>query len=61
MLKKLLVFPYWHKKYNVRDMKQLRSMVDDLKQKLDSGIILLAMENNDKVQLAAGISKDFVR
>jgi alanyl-tRNA synthetase len=47
-------------KVDVRDMKQLRSMVDDLKQKLDSGIILLAMENNDKVQLAAGISKDLV-
>lgn len=45
---------------NVKDMNQLRNMVDDLKQKLDSAVILLATENNGKVQLAAGVSKDFV-
>ncbi|WP_373892892.1 alanine--tRNA ligase [Virgibacillus natechei] len=45
---------------NVKDMNQLRNMVDDLKQKLDSGIILLAAENNQKVQLAAGVSKDLI-
>ncbi|MFB4166564.1 alanine--tRNA ligase [Virgibacillus sp. JSM 102003] len=45
---------------NVKDMNQLRNMVDDLKQKLDSGVILLAAENNQKVQLAAGVSKDLI-
>lgn len=46
---------------NVKDMNQLRNMVDDLKQKLDSAVILLATENSGKVQLAAGISKDLVQ
>ncbi|API90630.1 alanine--tRNA ligase [Virgibacillus pantothenticus] len=48
------------KKVEVQDMNQLRNMVDELKQKLDSGMILLAMENNNKVQLAAGVSKDLI-
>ncbi|MFC3039147.1 alanine--tRNA ligase [Virgibacillus xinjiangensis] len=52
--------PLLAKKVNVKDMNQLRNMVDDLKQKLESGIILLAAENNEKVQLAAGVSKDLV-
>ncbi|MFA1820503.1 alanine--tRNA ligase [Virgibacillus oceani] len=47
-------------KVNVKDMNQLRTMVDELKQKLNSGIVLLAAENNQKVQLAAGVSKDLV-
>lgn len=47
-------------KVNAKDMNQLRHMVDDLKQKLGSGIILLAAENNQKVQLAAGVSKDLI-
>lgn len=50
--------PLLAQKVNVKDMNQLRNMVDELKQKLDPGIILLAAENNQKVQLAAGISKD---
>lgn len=45
-------------KVNVKDMNQLRNMVDDLKQKLTSGVILLAAENNGKVLLSAGVSKD---
>jgi len=45
---------------HVRDMNQLRNMIDDLKQKLGSCIILLATENNGKVQLASGVSKDLV-
>ncbi|MFC2948440.1 alanine--tRNA ligase [Virgibacillus sediminis] len=52
--------PLLAQKVNVKDMNQLRNMVDDLKQKLESGIILLAAENNQKVQLAAGVSKDLV-
>jgi alanyl-tRNA synthetase len=47
-------------KVNVKDMNQLRSMVDDLKQKLGSAIILLATDNDQKVQLAAGVSKDLM-
>ncbi|GAA0601822.1 alanine--tRNA ligase [Virgibacillus siamensis] len=47
-------------KVSVKDMNQLRNMVDDLKQKMGSGVILLAAESNQKVQLAAGISKDLM-
>ena len=45
---------------DVADMNQLRGMLDDLKQKIDSGIILLGAVNNGKVQLAAGVSKDLI-
>ncbi|WP_226583264.1 alanine--tRNA ligase [Halobacillus litoralis] len=48
------------KQVDVKDMNALRTMVDDLKQKLSSGIILLAAPNGDKVQLIAGVSKDLV-
>lgn len=47
-------------KVDVSDMNQLRTMVDELKQKLESGIILLGAVNNGKVQLAAGVSKDLI-
>ncbi|WP_047986372.1 alanine--tRNA ligase [Ornithinibacillus californiensis] len=47
-------------KVNVKDMNQLRTMVDELKQKLGSAIILLATESDNKVQLAAGVSKDLI-
>ncbi|GGA69111.1 alanine--tRNA ligase [Ornithinibacillus halotolerans] len=47
-------------KVNVKDMNQLRTMLDELKQKLGSAIILLATESNGKVQLAAGVSKDLI-
>lgn len=50
--------PLLAQKVNVKDMNQLRNMVDGLKQKLDTAVILLAAENNGKVQLAAGVSKD---
>lgn len=43
---------------SVKDMNQLRNMVDNLKQKLESGVILLAAENDQKVQLAAGVTKE---
>ncbi|MBY7143298.1 alanine--tRNA ligase [Virgibacillus sp. NKC19-3] len=52
--------PLLTKQVSVKDMNQLRNMMDDLKQKLDSGIILLAAENNQKVQFAAGVSKDLI-
>lgn len=43
------------------NMNQLRNMVDELKQQLESGVILLAMENEGKVQLIAGVTEDLVR
>ncbi|SFA69496.1 alanyl-tRNA synthetase [Lentibacillus halodurans] len=43
---------------SAKDMDQLRNMVDNLKQKLDSGVMLLAAANDQKVQLAAGVTKD---
>ncbi|WP_117169147.1 alanine--tRNA ligase [Paraliobacillus sediminis] len=51
---------YLVKQVDVSDINQLRSMVDELKQKLDSGIILLGAVNNGKVQLAAGVTKDLI-
>lgn len=45
-------------KVNAKDMNQLRNMFDDLKEKMDTYVILLAAENGSKVQLLAGVSKD---
>ncbi|MBO1003433.1 alanine--tRNA ligase [Pseudogracilibacillus auburnensis] len=45
---------------SVKDMDQLRKMMDYLKQKLPSSVILLAAENNEKVLLLAGVSKDLI-
>ncbi|MFS0751351.1 alanine--tRNA ligase [Oceanobacillus sp. 1P07AA] len=52
--------PLLAQEVNVKDMNQLRSMMDELKQKLSSGVILLAAENNGKVQLVAGVTKDML-
>jgi len=38
--------------------KDLRSMVDDLRSRLTSGIVLLAAETNGQVSLALGVTKD---
>ncbi|AIY65991.1 alanine--tRNA ligase [Pseudoalteromonas piratica] len=40
------------------ESKALRGMVDDLKNKLGSGIIALGVANGDKVSLIAGVTKD---
>ncbi|GLS82799.1 alanine--tRNA ligase [Paraferrimonas haliotis] len=42
------------------DPKALRGMVDELKQKLSNGIIVLAISKGDKVSLIAGVTKDLV-
>jgi len=42
------------------ESKALRGMVDDLKNKMQSGIIMLATANDDKVGLIAGVTKDLV-
>ncbi|WP_323116680.1 DHHA1 domain-containing protein, partial [Klebsiella variicola] len=38
--------------------KMLRTMVDDLKNQLSSGIIVLSTISDDKVSLIAGVTKD---
>ncbi|WP_082233746.1 alanine--tRNA ligase [Halobacillus massiliensis] len=48
------------KKVDVKDMNALRNMMDDLKQKTDSGVFLLAATSGEKVQLIAGVSKDLI-
>ncbi|KMY54839.1 alanine--tRNA ligase [Bacillus sp. FJAT-27231] len=42
------------------DMNNLRSMTDELKQKLDSGVIVLAAATGDKVNIVAAVTKDLV-
>lgn len=44
----------------VKNMNQLRSMVDTMKKELGSAVILIASTHGRKVQLAAGVSKDYV-
>ncbi|MDN4072781.1 alanine--tRNA ligase [Fictibacillus terranigra] len=48
------------KKVNATDMNGLRSIVDDLKNKLSSGIVVLGAVNNDKVNIVAGVTKDLI-
>ena len=38
--------------------KELRNMVDDLRGKLGSGVVLLAAENEGRLSLALGVTKD---
>ncbi|NMP17642.1 alanine--tRNA ligase [Thalassotalea sp. Y01] len=42
------------------DPKALRDMVDDLKNKMGSGVVMLALANNGKVNLIAGVTKDLI-
>lgn len=42
------------------DMNNLRTMVDDLKTKLGSGIIVLASVQDGKVNISAGVTKDLI-
>ncbi len=42
------------------DAKALRTMVDDLKNQLGSGIVVLGLAQDDKVSLIAGVTKDLV-
>ncbi|WP_017755905.1 alanine--tRNA ligase [Calidifontibacillus oryziterrae] len=48
------------KKVSAKDMNSLRSMVDDLKGKLGSAVIILGAVNGDKVNLSAGVTKDLI-
>ncbi len=42
------------------DVKSLRDTLDQLKNKLGSGVVLLATESDGKVNLVAGVTKDLV-
>jgi len=47
-------------KVNAKDMNSLRTMVDELKQKLGSAVVVLGTANDGKVNLVAGVTKDLV-
>ncbi|HET7628364.1 MAG TPA: alanine--tRNA ligase [Bacillales bacterium] len=46
------------KKVDVADMNQMRTMVDELKSNIGSGIVVLGAVNGGKVNLTAGVTKD---
>lgn len=52
--------PLLTSKVNNADMNSLRAMVDDLKQKLGSAIIVLASVQQNKVNLIAGVTNDLI-
>lgn len=43
------------------DAKALRGIVDDLKNQIQSGVVLLGVVNADKVSLIAGVTKDLIQ
>ncbi|HZH59154.1 MAG TPA: alanine--tRNA ligase [Metabacillus sp.] len=45
---------------NAKDMNSLRGMMDDLKNKLQSAIVVLGASEDGKVNLVAGVTKDLV-
>ncbi|MED0587284.1 alanine--tRNA ligase [Bacillus subtilis] len=47
-------------KVNAKDMNHLRTMVDELKAKLGSAVIVLGAVQNDKVNISAGVTKDLI-
>jgi alanyl-tRNA synthetase len=47
-------------KVNAKDMNSLRGMMDDLKNKLESVIVVLGAVEDGKVNLVAGVTKDLV-
>jgi alanyl-tRNA synthetase len=48
-------------KVDVPDMDALRNMMDDLKNQLKEGVIILGAANGGKVQLVASVSPDYVK
>ncbi|MCT8139566.1 alanine--tRNA ligase [Anaerobacillus sp. CMMVII] len=48
-------------KVNVADMDSIRSLVDTLKNKLGSGIVVLGAVNNGKVNIVAGVTNDLIK
>jgi alanyl-tRNA synthetase len=49
------------KKVDVPDMDSIRGLVDTLKNKLGSGIVVLGAVNNGKVNIVAGVTNDLVK
>ncbi|MBM7701421.1 alanine--tRNA ligase [Metabacillus iocasae] len=47
-------------KVNGTDMNNLRAMMDDLKQKLGSAVVVLASAQEGKVNIIAGVTKDLI-
>ncbi|MEC2307073.1 alanine--tRNA ligase [Bacillus atrophaeus] len=47
-------------KVNAKDMNHLRTMVDELKVKLGSAVVVLGAVQNDKVNISAGVTKDLI-
>ncbi|PRR93326.1 MULTISPECIES: alanine--tRNA ligase [unclassified Bacillus (in: firmicutes)] len=47
-------------KVNAKDMNHLRTMVDDLKAKLGSAVIVLGAVQNGKVNISAGVTRDVI-
>jgi alanyl-tRNA synthetase len=47
-------------KVSATDMDNLRGIVDELKQKLESGVVILGSVSGDKVNLVAGVTKDLI-
>ncbi|MEW9500523.1 alanine--tRNA ligase [Jeotgalibacillus marinus] len=47
-------------KVQVADMNGLRTMADDIKNKLGSGVLVLIAVQGDKVQIIAGVTKDLI-
>ncbi|MCQ2008493.1 alanine--tRNA ligase [Sporolactobacillus sp. STSJ-5] len=48
-------------KVDTMDMNQLRSMADELKNKLKSVVVVLASVDGEKVHLVAGVTKDLIQ
>src|SRR5699024_10105631 len=48
-------------KVTAKDMNQLRSMLDSLKQKLESGVMLLAAGNDGKGLVVSGVTNDLTK
>ena len=42
------------------DPKNLRTMVDDIKNQMGSGVVMLANINGEKIGLIAGVTKDLI-
>ena len=47
-------------KVDAKDNNQLRQMMDDLKQKLETAVIVLGAIDGEKVMISAGVTKDLV-
>ncbi|WP_349407973.1 alanine--tRNA ligase [Pseudalkalibacillus sp. SCS-8] len=49
------------KKVSASDMNNLRSIVDDVKNKIGSGIVVLGSAQNEKVNIVAGVTDDLTK